>query len=253
MTGKSAWVTGGASGIGAAVVRKLAAYGRPVFVADASALPVDSPATGADVVDVRDRAALERSCQRAAGAGAGLGLAVLCAGIGSTEGSTCETVDPQSYQRIVDINLTGVVHGIAVATPHLRGTGGSVVVIASLAGLTPYPDNPFYAMTKAAVVALVRSLGPALAREGIRIAAICPGFVDTPMIDPLRPVFAEAGFPLLHADQVAAAVLRAECEGESGTCWVLQPGREPAPYEFRGVPSPVRADGTALDLPASAK
>ena len=83
MTGKSAWVTGGASGIGAAVVRKLAARGREVFVADASALPAGSPATGADVVDVRDRAALEQSCQRAAQAGAGLGLAVLCAGIGS--------------------------------------------------------------------------------------------------------------------------------------------------------------------------
>ena len=253
MTGQSAWVTGGASGIGAAVVRRLAAHGRPVFVADAAPLPDDSPAAGADVVDVRDRAALERSCRRAALAGDGLGLAVLCAGVGSTDGSTCDTVNPESYQQIVDVNLTGVVHGIAVATPHLRTTGGSVVVIASLAGLTPYPDNPFYAMTKTAVVGLVRSLGPALARDGIRIAALCPGFVDTPMIDPLRPVFTETGFPLLDPDAVAGAVLRAAREGESATCWVLQPGRDPAPYRFRGVPSPVRADGTAPDLPASAK
>jgi short-subunit dehydrogenase len=105
--------------------------------------------------------------------------------------------------------------GIGVATPHLRG-GGSIVVLASLAGLTPYPDNPFYAMTKAGVVALVRSLGPALHRDGIRIAAVCPGSTDTPMVAPIRDVIATAGFPLLEAKTVADAVIRAADEGEGG-------------------------------------
>jgi NAD(P)-dependent dehydrogenase (short-subunit alcohol dehydrogenase family) len=246
----SAWVTGGASGIGAAVVARLAALGRRVYVADMVAPPGDGPAAGSDVVDVRDRAALERSCARAAADG-GLEYAVCCAGVGGIDGITPETVDPVSYQRIVDINLTGVVHSIAAATPHLRERGGgSIVAIASLAGLTPFPDSPFYAMTKTAVVGLIRSLGPALARDGIRISAVCPGFVDTPMIAGFRDDLAAAGFPLLRVEEVAEAVLRAATEGEPGSCWVVQPGREPMPYQFRGVPSALDTDGTTAEVPA---
>lgn len=252
MTGKAVWVTGGASGIGAAVVEKVAAQGRPAFVADASPVPSGRPVAGSDVVDVRDRAAMERSCARAAEQG--LGLAVLCAGVGFTDGSTCDGVDPESYQRMVDINLTGVVHGIAAATPHLRAAGGgSIVVLASLAGIVPQQGNPFYSMTKAGLIGLVRALGPDLAAEGIRIAAVCPGFADTPMITSFREVFVDAGFPLLTAENVADAVLHAAEEGESGTCWVVQPGREPIAYAFRGVPGAMKVDGSVAAVPASAK
>ncbi len=251
MTSSAGWVTGGASGIGAAVVERLAAAGRPVYVADAAPLPPGSPATGSDIVDVRDQAALERSCLRAAQTPDGLGIAVLCAGIGGTDGSTCDTVDPRSYQRIVDINITGVVHSIAAATPHLRPSGGSIVVLASLAGLTPFTGNPFYAMTKTAVVGLVRSLGPSLAAEGIRIAAVCPGFVDTPMIATFRDQFTAAGFPLLDPGTVADTVLHAASTGESGTCWLVQPGRPPLAYNFRGVPGALSPDGTVSEVPNS--
>src|SRR5262249_11880042 len=142
--------------------------------------------------------------------------------------------------------------GIGAAAPHMRGSGGSIVVLASLAGLTPFPDSPFYAMTKTAVVGLVRSLGPGLARDGIRIAAVCPGVVDTPMLAGLRDGLTAAGFPLLDAGTVAGAVLLAANEGESGTCWVVQPGREPVPYRYRGVPGALRADGTVSAVPVTA-
>jgi len=249
MMAPAAWVTGGASGIGAELVRRLCEQGRAVFVADAAPLPNDSPAAGADLLDVRDGDALKRSCLKAAQTPEGLGLAVLCAGIGGTGPSRWDAVDADAYQRIIDINITGVVQSIAAAVPHLRRTRGAIVVLASLAGLTPFPDNPFYAMTKSAVVGLVRSLGPGLARDGVRIAAVCPGFVDTPLIDSWRSEFAAAGLPLLDAGTVVDAVLRAANEGDSGSCWLVQPGHEATPYRFRGVPGAVRVDGTVAVVP----
>ena len=250
MTAPAVWVTGGASGIGAELVRRLCGQGRTVFVADAAPLPVGSPAAGGDLLDVRDADALQRSCLKAAQTPAGLGLAVLCAGIGGTGPGSWDTVDVNAYKRIVDVNITGVVQSIAAAVPHVRRTRGAIVVLASLAGLTPFPDNPFYAMTKAAVVGLVRSLGPDLERDGVRIAAVCPGFVDTPLIDSWRSEFAAADLPLLDAGTVVDAVLRAANEGDSGSCWLVQPGHEPSPYRFRGVPGAARADGTVAAVPS---
>lgn len=245
----AAWVTGGASGIGAAVVERLTERGHAVFVADVAALPGDSRASGADLADVRDAAALAASCLRAAETPGGLGLAVLCAGIGGTGPERWDAVAPEAFRRIVDINVVGVVNSIAAAVPHLRATGGALVVLASLAGLTPFPDNPFYALTKSAVVGLVRSLGPELAEEGVRIMAVCPGFVDTPMIDSWRADFAAAGLPLLDKGAVADAVLQAAGEGEGGSCWLVQPGHAPAPYRFRGVPGALRPDGSVARVP----
>jgi hypothetical protein len=72
------------------------------------------------------------------------------------------------------------------------------------------------------------------------------------MVAPIREELAGAGLPLLDAKTVADAVIRAAGEGESGTCWVVQPGREPAPYAFRGVPGAVREDRT-VPPPASVR
>jgi NAD(P)-dependent dehydrogenase (short-subunit alcohol dehydrogenase family) len=166
---------------------------------------------------------------------------VLNAGVTTGE-SPIEVLDLARYRATLGVNVDGVVFGIRSALPALRRAGGgAIVVTASLSGLTPYPDDPIYAMTKHAVVGLVRSLAQPLSADAVTINAICPGFVSTPLIDDYRAKFEAAGLPLLGAEEVAGAVLAAADSGDTGQAWVCQPGRTPEPYRFRGVPGPVSA------------
>ncbi|MGH3743786.1 MAG: SDR family NAD(P)-dependent oxidoreductase [Mycobacteriales bacterium] len=244
----NALVTGGASGIGAAVAARIVSDGGKAFVAD-----VNAPAEGLAYMrtDVRDPAAVQAAFDAAEKQLGSLDAAVLCAGLAITGGSTPETVDLDVYHRLTGVNIDGVVHGIRSATPALRRAGGGgIVAIASLAGLTPAVGDPFYSMTKFAVVGLVRTLGPMLAREKITLNAMCPGFVDTPMVDPLRETFAAADFPLIPVETLVETILRGlSPDGGSGECWLIQPGIDPAPYRFRGVPGAMRG-GDVQRVPA---
>jgi NAD(P)-dependent dehydrogenase (short-subunit alcohol dehydrogenase family) len=210
---RSAVVTGGASGIGAAVVRTLEGEGASVQTLDL--------ATGFDVSDPDAWEEVD-----------GAEFAFLNAGVGGS-GS-----DLAGYRRMLGANIDGVVFGVRrmeqVMTP-----GGSIIATASLAGLMPMPADPIYTLTKHAVVGYVRAMAPHLAERNIRINAICPGFVDTPIVTAdLREWIASEGIPLMQPEQVAEAVLVAARSGDSGHAWVVQPGREPLRYEFRGVPGP---------------
>jgi NAD(P)-dependent dehydrogenase (short-subunit alcohol dehydrogenase family) len=210
---RSAIVTGGAAGIGAAVVAALEREGTQVQSLDL--------ATGFDVSDP----------QAWEGVGA-VELACLNAGIG-TAGFSLE-----SYRRLVGVNVDGVVFGVERLSRTME-PGGSIVVTASLAGLVPLAMNPLYTLTKHAVVGYVRAMAPALERQGIRINAVCPGFADTAIVDDhARAWLREQGIPLLRPEQVADAILHAARSDDTGRCWVVQPGREPIRYEFRGVPGP---------------
>ncbi len=236
----TALVTGGASGIGAAACRLLAAAaaGTRVVVAD---LDLDAARVVAEEVggtavrcDVTDPV----SCEEAVAAAGDLDVVLLNAGVAGGF-SSWDDLDPVRYRQMTAVNVDGVVFGLRAALPALRrGGGGAVVVTASLAGISPSPSSPVYALTKAAVVQLVRSMAPPLALEGIRLTALCPGFVATPLLDGMAERFDEAGFPLLDADDVAAVAVDLAAHGEPGACVVVQPGREPLPYAFRGVPGP---------------
>jgi NAD(P)-dependent dehydrogenase (short-subunit alcohol dehydrogenase family) len=130
-----------------------------------------------------------------------------------------EWIDRGAYRRIMAVNVDGVVYGLRAVLPALekRG-GGSIVATASIAGLTGFPPDPFYTMSKHAVVGLVRSFAPALAAKGIRLNAICPGGVDTPLIP---ESFRRSGALLLMpARDLAAAVLDLLASTASGEAWV---------------------------------
>ena len=241
LTGAVALVTGGASGIGAAAARRLAQAGATVVVADrdeAAATTVAAEVGGSAVAcDVTDPAASERAvahCEQAHG-----GLDVLLLNAGITAGtSSWDDLDVELYRQVVAVNVDGVVFGLRAALPALRRRGqGAVVVTSSLAGLAPTPATPLYALTKHAVVGLVRSMAGPLSGEGIGLNAVCPGFTETPLLgQDFVQRFEAADYPLLSADDVALAALSLVTGDAVGQCLVCQPGREPLPYAFRGVP-----------------
>ena len=159
---------------------------------------------------------------------------------GVTTGSPSVEVSDEAYRRLVAVNLDGVFFGLRAALPALRRTGGGVVVAtASVGGLAPIPVDPLYGMTKHGVVGLVRSAAPGLVAENIRLVGLCPGFTDTRLVADQVDAVRAMGFPLMTADTIAAAVLRAVDEAEPGECWFVQAGREPQPYGFRGIPGPL--------------
>jgi NAD(P)-dependent dehydrogenase (short-subunit alcohol dehydrogenase family) len=240
--GAVALVTGGASGIGLALVRRLAADGAHVVVADAAADTARDVAGqnggSAFVCDVRDPAASEAAVAHAERTYGGLDLVFLNAGV-SQQTSSWDDLDVDAYRRTTGVNVDGVVFGVRAALPALRRRGrGALVVTASLAGLAPAPATPVYALSKAAVVGFVRSMAPPLAPEGITMNAVCPGFVETPLLGGIAESFSSAGFPLMSADDVAAVAVDLALGEQTGQCVVCQPGRQPVPYAFRGVPGP---------------
>jgi len=242
LDGKVALVTGAAGGLGSATARALAEEGAIVVAADvdepgarAIAADVGGHAFACDVSDLQANRAMVAFAQEHAG---GLDLVHLNAGVGSGCG-VADDFDLALYRRAMGVNLDGVVFGTHAALPalHARG-GGAIVATASLAGLTGVTYDPLYSANKHAVVGLTRSLGPLLAEAGIRFNAICPGFAESAIIEPIRALIQASGVAIIPAERVAAAVVELFAGDAAGECVVIQPGREPLAFAFRGIPGP---------------
>jgi NAD(P)-dependent dehydrogenase (short-subunit alcohol dehydrogenase family) len=248
LSGKAALVTGGASGLGAATARALRAAGAEICVADVDAAggravadEVGGVFVEADVASLEANRAMVAAAVDALG---GLDLVHLNAGVASGIGLG-EDFDEARYRRVMGINLDGVVFGTVAALPALRARGGgAIVATASLAGLTAVPFDPLYAANKHAVVGLARSMG-GLEQEGIRFNAVCPGFAESKIIEPIRDGLSSAGVPIIPAEQVAETVVHLLAGTMSGECWFVQAGRESAPFAFRGIPGPRATSSSA--------
>jgi NAD(P)-dependent dehydrogenase (short-subunit alcohol dehydrogenase family) len=239
---KVALVTGGASGLGKAAAIALAAEGAEVVVVDldeAGGRAVAEQVGGHFLAcDVSDFEANQAMAEHAIAVAGGIDIAYLNAGVATGFGIG-EDFDLARYRRAMGVNLDGVVFGTHAVLPALKARGGgAIVVTASLAGLAVVPFDPIYAANKAAVVNLARALGPALAPDGITYNAVCPGFAESKIVEPIRQVLADQGVELIPAETVAATVLKIIAGGGTGEAWFVQPAREPAPFAFRNVPGP---------------
>jgi NAD(P)-dependent dehydrogenase (short-subunit alcohol dehydrogenase family) len=194
--GKSAIVTGGGSGIGAAIAKELAAGGASVLVADrnlASAEDVASTIAAAGgravahEVDVADAAAVEAMVAAAVATFGGLHLAVNNAGIGGPSAATAD-YPLDGWHQVININLNGVFYGMKYEiAAMLKSGGGAIVNMSSILGTLAFAQAPAYVSAKHAVNGLTKTAAVEYAEQSIRINAVGPAFIDTPLLSAIEP------------------------------------------------------------------
>ncbi|MEV0257030.1 SDR family NAD(P)-dependent oxidoreductase [Streptomyces sp. NPDC050732] len=189
--GKAALVTGAASGIGLEVARRLAAAGAAVVVADhneqgardvARSLTEAGGRAAAVRVDVTDPESVRHAVEFTVDTFGGLQLAVNNAGIAGATAPTGEyTVE--DWRRVIDTNLNGVFYSLRYELPRLVAAGGGAVVnMSSILGTNGFAGSPAYSAAKHAVVGLTKSAAVEYAARGVRVNAVAPGFIDTPLL-----------------------------------------------------------------------
>ncbi|HET7568689.1 MAG TPA: SDR family NAD(P)-dependent oxidoreductase [Gaiellaceae bacterium] len=218
-TGKVALVTGGASGIGAAVVERLRAGGADVHVFDL-----------AHGDDVRDPAQIEA----AVAALPRLDVLVCCAGV---SGDSLHTVDvgDEEWRRVHAINLDGVFYANRAAIPKMQANGyGRIVNVASIAGKEGNPMAGAYSSSKAAVIGLTKSIGKDVAGSGILVNSVAPAVIDTPILAQMSEehvAYMASRIPLGRLgrpEEVAALVCwlaSEEMSFSTGACFDVSGGR----------------------------
>ena len=208
--GRRVVVTAGAGGIGRAIATAFAAHGDRVHICDidqAALQDVTDQHTGitATVCDVSDRASVGAFVEAATGTLGGIDVLVNNAGI-SGPTAPVEKLDPDEWEAVLAVNLTGTFNVTRLAIPHLkRSDAGVVIIMSSVGGRYGYPDRSPYATTKRGLLGFMETLAIELGGDGIRVNAIAPGPVEGERIERVLRGRAEAS-GRSSADVTAAAL-----------------------------------------------
>src|SRR3954463_1738259 len=218
--GKTAFVTGGAAGIGLALGRAFAQSGMKVILADietdalqaaVKSLQEISPDIRGTICDVADAESVERAAQAAFEAFGN--VHVVCNNAGVAAGGGIDHISLDNWRWVIDVNLMGVLHGIKSFLPHIRahGEGGHIVNTASMAGMNGGLGFSPYTAAKFAVVGMSEGLSQQLKPHGIGVSVLCPHFVRTRIDEsgrnrPARYGETEAPYPESPAGQMLAFI-----------------------------------------------
>ncbi len=205
---QTAWICGASTGIGRELALMLAARGIDVAISARSGgklaeLAASNARLHPYSLDVTDAAATRETARRIEAAHGPIGLAVFNAGVWDPMGAS--DFDATRSARAMDVNFNGVANGLEAVLPGMRARrGGHVALVASVAGYRGLPKAAAYAPSKAALISLAEVLQPDLARDGVKVSIVNPGFVETPMTSVNT-------FPmpyLIKADRAAELILR---------------------------------------------
>jgi NAD(P)-dependent dehydrogenase (short-subunit alcohol dehydrogenase family) len=240
-------VTGAASGIGLASTRRLFSEGAQLVIIDKNTDALAKVASEYKAVPISGDVGLLSTWSAVREAvvklNKPLGVLHLNAGIAPNPGDI-DSISYEEYDKVISTNINGVFYGVKELLTELsKGASvlgeSCVVVTASMASLIGFSLSPVYCLTKHAVAGLVRSLEQPFKAKSIRINALCPSFVDTPLLgDQAKYAISQLGFEMLAPEEIAEALMFCLRNDISGQCVICQVGLPPIIYQYRGVPGP---------------